>query len=65
MSGIRSAFTVEALRRLVGYRLRPESVRLMPDVDAVGHLASILQISEFQIFHIAYRQWYGRDVMAR
>jgi hypothetical protein len=32
------------------------------DVEGVGTASRILQISEFRFFHLAYLQWYGREI---
>lgn len=35
--------------------------RLTEDVDNVLEAAALLDTSEFNVFHLAYRHWYGQD----
>ncbi len=34
---------------------------IAPDVRDVLDVAALLQVTEFHLFHIAYRYWHGRD----
>lgn len=43
----------------VSYRWRG---RFTDDSDEISYIAGMLQISEFQLFHVAHYFWFGRDI---
>jgi hypothetical protein len=44
--------------------IRPCDWHVAPDVRHVGETARVLHISEFEIFRLAYRFWYQRELRA-
>ncbi len=66
MKGLHSEF--ETLRDKLKGLLKPanaqEEERVRADIEKVGTAARLLQITEFNFFHLAYFQWHGREASA-
>ncbi len=40
-----------------------DNQRLQKDLNSIGYASSLLDISEFRFFKLAYSQWYGQDIL--
>jgi hypothetical protein len=50
------------LRRMRKRKLFFDEKRISADVADVLEAAALLEVTEFELFRIAYRQWYGREI---
>lgn len=48
-------------KRWLDHLLQPEDAPASTDAEAVRDAAFALKVSEFDLFRLAYRRWYGRD----
>ena len=46
------------------WRLKTEGRRQSPESSDVAHAAALLETTEFELFQIAYRRWFGHDCSA-
>lgn len=43
--------------------LRPDREETNPEADEIAQAANILQIGEFQLLQLAYKDWYGGELL--
>lgn len=50
------------MKRFIKTLLRPDQEERNPEADEIAQAANILQIGEFQLLQLAYKDWYGEEL---